>query len=130
MVRVIILAKQFGAELTRVMHPKAVRLVLLNGGAVREPVIHAILALMLLYGCSSIAITLLLIASGLDIVTAFTAVMACINNMGPGLNEIGPAGNFIPLSDFQTWVCSLTMVLGRLEVMSLMVLFTPQFWRR
>jgi trk system potassium uptake protein len=50
--------------------------------------------------------------------------------MGPGLNEIGPAGNFIALTDFQTWVCAFTMVLGRLEVMSLLVLFMPQFWRR
>lgn len=53
-----------------------------------------------------------------------------INNMGPELNQLGPAGNYIPLSDFQTWICSFTMVLGRLEVMTLLVLFTPQFWRR
>ena len=50
--------------------------------------------------------------------------------MGPGLNQLGTAGNYIPLSDFQTRICSFTMVLGRLEVMTLLVLFTPQFWRR
>jgi trk system potassium uptake protein TrkH len=130
MVRAIILVKQFGADLLRVTHPAAVRLVMLDGSTVAPRVIFAILAFMLLYGGSIVAITLLLIGSGLSLVTAFTAVMACINNMGPGLNEIGPAGNFIPLTDFQTWVCALTMVLGRLEVMSLLVLFTPQFWRR
>jgi trk system potassium uptake protein TrkH len=130
MVRAIILVKQFGADLVRVTHPAAVRLVMLDGSTVAPRVIFAILAFMLLYGGSIVAITLILIGSGLSLVTAFTAVMACINNMGPGLNEIGPAGNFIPLTDFQTWVCALTMVLGRLEVMSLLVLFTPQFWRR
>jgi trk system potassium uptake protein TrkH len=85
---------------------------------------------MMLYGGSIVAIPLLLIGSGLSVVTAFTAVIACINTMGPGLNEIGPAGTFIPLTDFQTWVCSFTMILGRLEVMSLLVIFTPAFWRR
>ena len=72
----------------------------------------------------------MLVASGLDAVTAASAVIACINNMGPGLNEIGPAGNFIALTDLQTWICSFTMVLGRLEVMSLLVVLTPEFWRR
>jgi trk system potassium uptake protein TrkH len=113
-----------------VTHPAAVRLVILDGTIVAPPVIFAVLAFMLLYGGSIVTITLVLVGSGLGLVTAFTAVMACINNMGPGLNEIGPAGNFIPLTDFQTWVCAFTMVLGRLEVMSLLVLFTPQFWRR
>jgi trk system potassium uptake protein TrkH len=130
MVRAIILVKQFGANLVRVTHPAAVRLVILDGTIVAPPVIFAILAFMLLYGGSIVMITLVLVGSGLGLVTAFTAVMACINNMGPGLNEIGPAGNFIPLTDFQTWVCSFTMILGRLEVMSLLVLFTPEFWRR
>lgn len=130
MVRAIILVKQFGANLVQVTHPAAVRLVILDGAIVAPPVIFAILAFMLLYGGSIVMITLVLVGSGLGLVTAFTAVMACINNMGPGLNEIGPAGNFIPLTDFQTWVCSFTMILGRLEVMSLLVLFTPEFWRR
>jgi trk system potassium uptake protein TrkH len=130
MVRVIILLKHVRSELSRVLHPSAVRPVLLNGSIVPTSVIQSILAFMLLYGGSIVALTLTLIASGLDMVTAFSAVMACINNMGPGLNEIGPAGNFSPLSDLQTWICSFTMVMGRLEIMSLLVLFTPHFWRR
>lgn len=130
MVRVVILFKHVRSELSRVLHPNAVRPVLLNGSIVPASVIQSILAFMLLYGGSILALTLVLIASGLDMVTAFSAVMACINNMGPGLNDIGPAGNFIPLSDLQTWICSFTMVLGRLEIMSLLILFTPHFWRR
>lgn len=130
MVRMIILVKHVRSELSRVLHPSAVRPVLLNGRIVPAPVIQSILAYMLLYGGSIIALTMLLIATGLDMVTAFSAVMACINNMGPGLNDIGPAGNFIPLSDLQTWICAFTMVLGRLEIMSVLILFTPHFWRR
>ena len=57
-----------------------------------------------------------------------SAVVACINNTGPGLGQVGPSGNFQGLSDFQTWVLTLTMLLGRLELFSLLVLFTPGFW--
>ena len=55
---------------------------------------------------------------------------ACLRGLGPGLGEVGPANNFQGLSDFQTWVCSLTMLLGRLELLSVLVLFTPSFWRK
>ena len=74
--------------------------------------------------------TLVLLFTGLDMVTAFTAVLASINNTGPGLGEVGPAANYQGLSDVQTWVCSIVMLLGRLELLSVMVLLTPAFWRR
>jgi trk system potassium uptake protein TrkH len=63
-------------------------------------------------------------------VTAFSAVIACFNNIGPGLGQVGPASNFGVLNDFQTWVCTFAMLLGRLELLSVMVLFTAQFWRK
>jgi trk system potassium uptake protein TrkH len=63
-------------------------------------------------------------------VTAASAAIACINNTGPGLGQVGPAGNYQGLTDFQTWVCTFAMLLGRLELLSVLVLFTPQFWRR
>ena len=74
--------------------------------------------------------TMLLLFSGLDVVTAFTAVIACVNNIGPGLGDVGPAVNYGSLSDFQTWVCTFAMLLGRLELLSVLVLFTPSFWRK
>ena len=61
---------------------------------------------------------------------AFTAIVACINNTGPGLNQVGPASNFSGLNDFETWVCTFAMLIGRLEMFSVFVLFTPEFWRR
>jgi trk system potassium uptake protein TrkH len=89
-----------------------------------------VLAFMLIYGAVMVAVTLLLLFSGLDLVSASTAAIACINNTGPGLGQVGPAGNYQGLSDFQTWVCTAAMLLGRLEMLSVLVLFTPQFWRR
>jgi trk system potassium uptake protein TrkH len=85
---------------------------------------------MLMYGTTIIAMTMLLLVTGLDPVTAITAVVACINNMGPGLGLVGPAGNYAVLSDFQTWVCTLAMLLGRLELFTMLVLLTPAYWRK
>ena len=85
---------------------------------------------MLIYGASTVGLTFLLLLSGLDLVTAFSAVIVCINNIGPGLGQVGPASNFGGLTDFQTWVCTATLLLGRLELFTLLVVFTPGFWRR
>jgi trk system potassium uptake protein TrkH len=74
--------------------------------------------------------TFLLILGDLDFVTAFTAVVASITNTGPGLGAVGPTDNYQAMTDYQTWVCSFAMLLGRLEVFSVVVLFTPQFWRK
>ncbi|NEV63871.1 hypothetical protein G3446_18600 [Thiorhodococcus minor] len=67
---------------------------------------------------------------GRDFISAFSAVIACIDNAGPGLGAVGPGTNYSSLTDYEIWVLSFTMLLGRLEVFSLLVLFTPQFWRK
>ena len=90
----------------------------------------AVLAFMLIYGASTIVITFVLLALGLDPVTAFTAAVGCINNIGPGLALVGPTGNYGALTDAQTWVCAFAMLIGRLELMSVLVLLTPDFWRK
>jgi trk system potassium uptake protein TrkH len=89
-----------------------------------------VIAFMMLYGATLVTLTMLLLFSGLDVVTAFTAVIACVNNIGPGLGGVGPASNYGGLSDFQTWVLSFGMMVGRVELLAVMVLLTPQFWRR
>ena len=68
--------------------------------------------------------------TGLDIVTAFTAVVASVNNTGPGLGLVGPATTYEVLEDFQTWICIFAMLLGRLEIFTLLVVLTPAFWRK
>ena len=93
------------------------------------PIIQAVFGFIFLYFMSVVVTTLVLVVSGLDFISAFSAIVACINNAGPGLNKVGPAANYQSLNDFQTWVCTFTMLLGRLEVLSLLVVFTPAFWR-
>jgi trk system potassium uptake protein TrkH len=70
------------------------------------------------------------LASGLDFMTAFSAILACINNAGPGLGRVGPSGTYGVLNGFQTWVCAAAMLLGRLEVFTILVLFKPSLWRK
>jgi trk system potassium uptake protein TrkH len=66
----------------------------------------------------------------MDFVSAFTAVISSINNTGPGLGQIGPAHNYADLSDVQTWICTLAMFLGRIELFTFLVLFSRTFWRK
>ena len=130
MIRGLILLKQARRELTRILHPRAINPVVVGNQVIENNVIFAVLAFMLIYGAALTWLTLLLLLSGLDIITAFTAVVACINNTGPGLNAVGPATTYGHLNPFETWVLSFAMLIGRLELFSVLVLFTPGFWRR
>lgn len=130
MARIVILLKQTRREMSRIVHPRAVNPVTLGGHMVENSTIFAVLGFMLVYGGTIIGLTMLLLLSDLPFDTAFSAVVASVNNMGPGLNEVGPSGNFQFLTDFQTWVCALAMLLGRLEMLSFLVLFTRGYWRK
>ncbi|MEP7280759.1 MAG: potassium transporter TrkG [Rubrivivax sp.] len=130
MMRMLLMVRQSQRELVRIVHPNAVNPVIVGGQAVDPRVMHNVLAFMMMYGATLVGLTMVLLFSGLDPVTAFTAVVACVNNIGPGLGEVGPAVSYGGLNDFQTWVCTVGMLLGRLELLSVFVLFTPQFWRR
>ncbi len=130
MIRVLILLKLARREMVRMLHPRMVRPVMVGGRQVPTDAVFAVFAFMLVYGAVLIGLTLVLLATDLPFDIAFSAVVASLNNMGPGLSEVGPAGNFKGLSDFQTWVCSLAMLLGRLEILSVLVLMTPGYWRR
>lgn len=130
MVRVLILLKQARREMTRLVHPRAVQPVRLGDAVVDSGVIFSVLAFMLVYGGTVIGLSMLLLLSDLDPVTAFSAVLASVNCMGPGMGAVGPSSNFGVLTDFQLWVCTLAMLLGRLEFLSVMALLAPSFWRR
>jgi trk system potassium uptake protein TrkH len=129
MIRSLLMFRQGQRELQRQIHPSAVLPIKLGGIAVSNQVAFAVQVFVMLYVCCIVALTLILVASGLDLVSSFSAVIACINNAGPGLNQVGPATNYSVLTDFQTWVCTFTMLLGRLELMTVFVLFTRTFWR-
>lgn len=129
MVRAQLLFRQGRRELTRLVHPAARLPVKLGGQVVPNNVIYAVLAFAFLYVFAINVMTLLMTASGLDFVTAFSAVIASINNTGPGLNQVGPATTYAVLTDFQTWICTIAMLLGRLELLTVLVVFTRAFWR-
>ena len=130
MVRMVLLIKQARRELVRIVHPRVVNPVTLGRQVLPGHVMNAVLGFMLIYGAATMGLTLLMLFSGLDIVTAFSAVVATVNNIGPGLGAVGPASNFGVLTDFQLWVCTFAMLLGRLELLTVLVLFTGAFWRR
>jgi trk system potassium uptake protein TrkH len=129
MVRARLLFSQGRRELTRLIHPAARLPVKLAGQVVPNNVIYAVLAFAFLYVFAIIIMTLLMTASGLEFITAFSAVIASINNTGPGLNQVGPATTYAVLTDFQTWICTVAMLLGRLELLTVLVVFTRAFWR-
>jgi trk system potassium uptake protein TrkH len=130
MFRTLLLWQQAKRELRLMVHPQAVEPVRIGGQVVPNRIAYAVLAFIFLYFMTIVVLSFALLLSGLDFLTAFSAVIASINNMGPGLNRVGPPTTYESLSDFQTWVCTVAMILGRLEIFSVLVLFTPAFWRK
>ncbi len=129
MMRMQLLLKQSQHELVRIVHPKVVNPLVIGAQVVDPRVLQNVIAYMMMYGATLVGLTMVLLFSGVDVVTAFTAVIACVNNIGPGLGDVGPAVNYASLDDFQTWVCTFGMLLGRLELLALLVLLSPRFWR-
>ncbi|MCA1926202.1 MAG: TrkH family potassium uptake protein [Thiobacillus sp.] len=130
MLRAVLLTKQLYRELIKLIHPNAEIHTKIGRQAVPNKIIYAVLAFLFVYVASVVTLSFVLSASGLDIFTAFTAVVAMVNNTGPGLGQVGPASTYAVLNDFQTWVCSFAMLLGRLEFFTLLVVLTPVFWRK
>jgi trk system potassium uptake protein TrkH len=130
MVRTMILFKQAGREFIKLLHPSAVNPMKIAGSVVPNNIVFAVLGFIFLYFMTVATLTFVLLISGLDFISAFSAIIACINNAGPGLGVVGPASNFAGLTDFQTWTCTLAMLIGRLEIFTFLILFTPRFWQR
>ena len=130
MIRALLLYKQVYRELLRAMHPNAVYNIRIGGQVAPQPILFAVLAFAFMYMVSIVSLTLIMAFTGLDIISAFTAVVASINNTGPGLGVVGPSTTYESLGDFQTWICTFAMLLGRLEIFTLLVVLTPAFWRK
>ncbi|MFT4650034.1 MAG: trk system potassium uptake protein TrkH [Polaribacter sp.] len=127
-IRILLLVKQGARELKRLVHPNAQIVVKIGKKPLPEKVLEAVWGFFAAYFAISALMILLLMASGLDQETAFSAVAASLNNLGPGLGDVGQ--NFASINDFAKWVLCLAMLLGRLEIFTLLVLFTPAFWRK
>jgi trk system potassium uptake protein TrkH len=130
MIRAMILYRQVYREFTKLSHPSAVTPLKIGDRVVPDHVVFSVLAFFFAWLATLVSMTLLLTLSGLDAITAFSAIVASLNNIGPGLHQVGPAANFSVLSDFQTWVCTATMLLGRLELLTVLVILTPAFWHK
>jgi len=130
MVRMVLLVKQARRELVRIIHPRVVNPVTLGGAVVPAAVMNSVFGFMLIYGAATVGLTMVLLFTGMDMVTAFSAVVATVNNIGPGLGLVGPSSHYGVLTDFQIWVLSFAMLMGRLEMLAVLVLFTGQFWRK
>lgn len=126
-VRVILLFKQGIRELNRLVHPKGIFSIKLGKKALPDRVVEAVWGFFSAYTLVFVVIMVLLLGTGLDNITAFTATAACLNNLGPGLGDV--AANYGSVTEGAKWILMLAMVFGRLEVFTLLVLFTPAFWR-
>jgi trk system potassium uptake protein TrkH len=130
MMRAILLYQQVFREFTRLLHPKAEVPIKLGNTVVPNKVMYAVLAFFFIYVSSIVVLSLLLTMTGLDVFTSFTAIVATINSTGPGLGQVGPATTYAILTDLQTWICIFSMLLGRLELFTLLVVLSPTFWRK
>lgn len=127
-IRFLLLFKQGVREISRLIHPNAQISVKVGNKAMPERVVEAVWGFFAAYvGCFTIMM-LILLATGLDQVTAFSAVAACLNNLGPGLGKVG--FHYADINDTAKWVLCTAMLLGRLEIFTLLVLLSPAFWRR
>lgn len=126
-IRVVLLFKQGKREIMRLIHPNAQVPIKIGGASMPSRVVDAVWGFFATYVATFSFMMLGLLALGLDQVTAFSAVAACINNLGPGLGAVG--ANYADIGDGAKWILSLAMLLGRLEIFTLLVILTPGFWR-
>jgi len=127
-VRFVVMGRGALLEVDRLVHPKLVRSVKLGNRVVPPGIVDAVWGFFSIYVATFALLMLALMATGLDQVTAFGAIATSMNNLGPGLGEV--ATQFGTMDDSVKWISSFAMLLGRLEIFTLLVLFSPAFWRR
>ena len=128
--RVMILLRSFSSEVRRLIHPRMVSVIRINGKAVADETIQGVRVYFAIYMLIVCASTLLLSLDNFDFATNLTAELACFNNIGPGIGLVGPMGNFGIYSPLSKMLLSFNMLLGRLEIYPLLVLLSPGVWRR
>lgn len=128
MIRILLVLKQNVREVYRVIHPNALFPIKVGGVSVPDKVVEAIWGFLAVYVIVYLVLMAILLMTGLDFLTAFSAVGACLNNVGPGFGDV--SAHYGNINDLSKWVLCVAMVLGRLEIFTLLVLFTPMFWRK
>lgn len=129
--RVVILVKSVRREMKRLVHPRSVSVVRMEGKVVEEETVQGVHTYLLFYTAILFVSVLLIALNGFDVTTTVSSVLACLNNVGPGLGEVvGPTGNFSTLSYFSKVVLSLDMLIGRLEIFPILLLVIPSLWKK
>jgi len=128
--RIILLLKQAYREMMHLIHPKMISPIKFGGKVVSDEVIRSVWGFFLLYLGVFLTASLLLAAMHVDLVTSMAAVAACLGNIGPGIGSVGPTENYAHLHDMAKWLLAVCMLLGRLEIYTIIVLFVPEFWKK
>lgn len=128
--RILLLLKQGRRELSRLIHPRGVIPVRLGGKVVSEGVIQSIWGFFFLFILVFVLASVIMALLGLDIITAFVSVAATINNIGPGLGMVGPMDNYTSIPIIGKWILIFCMLIGRLELYTVIILLVPEFWKR
>jgi trk system potassium uptake protein TrkH len=128
--RIQLLIKHSYKELIQLIHPRSVKQVKVSGQVVPGGVISGVWAFFVLWLMLFTLGALVVAASGVDLVTSFASSLACIGNIGPGVGQVGPTENYAALPDLAKWTLTMLMVLGRLEIYTIVILFVPEFWRK
>jgi len=129
-VRIMLCFKYCYRELFKLMHPRAVSQIKVGGKSVSDDVIRSVMGFFILYLGLFAICSIILSSLGVDLVTSFSAVASCIGNIGPGFGLVGPVENFSILPDLGKWLLIWCMLLGRLEIYTVIILFAPEFWRK
>ena len=130
MFRFQILYQTVKVQMAQLIQPHAVVKMRYNAKAISDGVTSSVMSFIILYGFSFMVIAILLSLTGLDFLTSMSVSASCLSNGGHGLGDIlGPAGNYSGVTDFGKWVLAFAMLLGRLEIFTILVLFTPKFWK-
>lgn len=127
-IRIMLLFKQGMREMKRLIHPSAIFIIKVGNKPIPERIVEAVWGFFAAYIAIFILLLMALMATNLDQITAFSALAACMNNLGPGLGDVSQ--HYGNISDPAKWILCFAMLLGRLEIFTLLVLFTPTFWRR
>lgn len=128
--RFLLLWRMAYQEIFRLLHPHSVRHLKVNGRPISQDILSGVGGFFVVYLVLLVIGTLLLTLMRLDLITAFTATLTCLSNVGPGLGTVGPVDNFSQLPALAKWLLSICMLMGRLEIYAILVLFVPEFWRR
>ena len=128
--RVLLLLRSIRREIHRITHPRSVEVVKLDGKLVSESTLHSLLVFVGAYVTTVFVAALIISLDGESFAVSFSAALTCVSNVGPGLEVIGPSGSFAAFSGLSKAVMSLCMIIGRLEILPILVLFCPSTWRR